>query len=272
MRQDNAQHVPNATVPALAVHSIWHVDADASYDVTVGPWHWRRLVAIRTLAGEGELTFAHDVTVTAAAKSLVLISGPGLQRYRCPGPRWHFWWLELDVPVPVALPIQQVLAMPTVTAEKRLLRLAFAALRQDKPTRANVAAAASQLLVHLWQTQWDGTQQTSHQQTLVDRVIESMHRHLGPKDRLTVGDMAATARLSVPHFHRIFHALTGQAPKPFYDGLRLDRARQLLSQRQLNVSETAAALGFSSPFHFSRSYKKRFGLAPSHVNHPPSTP
>jgi AraC-like DNA-binding protein len=272
MRQDNAQNSHDATVQALTVHSIWHVDADASYDVTVGPWHWRRLVAIRTLAGEGELRFSHDVTVTAAAKSLVLTSGAELRRYRCPGPRWHFWWLELDVPVPVALPVQQVLAIPAVAAEKRLLRLAFAALRQDPPARANVAAAASQLLMHLWQAQWDGTQHASHQQTLVDRVIELMHRHLGAKGRLTVGDMAAAARLSVPHFHRIFHVLTGQAPKPFYDGLRLDRARQLLSQRQLNVSETAATLGFSSPFHFSRAYKKRFGIAPSHVSHSPDTP
>lgn len=269
MRQDNAQNPRDATVQALSVHSIWHVDADASYDVTTGPCHWRRLIAIRTLAGEGGLTFGPDVTVTAAAKSLVLTSGTGLRRYRCLGRRWHFWWLELDVPTPVALPVNQVLAIPAVAAEKRLLRLAFAALRQENPARAGVAAAASQLLWQLWQAQWDGAQHASRQQAVVDRVIDLMHRHLGAKERLMVGDMAAAARLSVPHFHRVFHALTGQAPKPFYDGLRLDRARQLLSQRQLNVGETAAALGFSSPFHFSRAYKKRFGLAPSHVIHSP---
>ena len=265
MRQDNARNPRDATVQALSLHSIWHVDADPTYDVTVGPWHWRRLIAIRTLAGGGELTFGHDAPVTTAAKSLVLTSGTWLRRYRCCGRHWHFWWLELDVPEPVALPVNQVLAIPAVAAEKRLFRLAFAALRQEKPARAGVAAAASQLLLHQWQAQWDGARNTSPQQLAVDRALELMHRRLGPKERLTVGDMAAAARLSVPHFHRVFHALTGQAPKPFYDGLRLDRARQLLSQRQLNVGETAAALGFSSPFHFSRAYKKRFGLAPSHA-------
>ena len=262
MQQDNAQNTAGATVPAFTVRSIWHVDADASYDVTVGAWHWRRQTVIRTLAGEGELTYDGG-TVRAAAFTLVLTSAVTLRRYRCLGRRWHFWWLELELPVAPALPADQVVAVPAVAGEEELLGLAFAALRQERPERAAVAAAAGQLLLQQWQARWDGLCHASPGQAAVERAVDLMHRRLGAGKRLTVDEMAAAAHLSVPHFHRVFHALTGQAPKTFYDGLRLDRARQLLAQHQFNVGQTAAALGFSSPFHFSRAYRKRFGIPPS---------
>lgn len=277
MHQDNSRNEHGAAVRSLAVYSIWHVEADASYDVPVGPWHWKRLIIIRTLAGEGELTLARGGVVRVPAGSLVLVVGSGLKRYRCLGAQWEFWWLEVDVLEPPALPLNAVLALPAVSvwpvadrrapaqaagAELSLLELAMNSLRRESPAQEAVAAAAVQLLLHHWQAQWAGTLRTTPQQAAVERVIEQMHQDL--TGGLTLKRMAAAAHLSEPHFRRVFKAVTGQAPKPYYDGLRLERARQLLAQRQLNVGEAAAALGFSSPFHLSRAYKKHFGHPPSH--------
>jgi transcriptional regulator GlxA family with amidase domain len=44
--------------------------------------------------------------------------------------------------------------------------------------------------------------------------------------------------------------------------LRLERARQLARQTDLPLSEIAAACGFVSSSHFSRTYRAAFGLAP----------
>ena len=149
MFQENARYQPGATAGALAVHSIWHVKADVTYDVAVGPWHWKRLTVVRTLAGAGELTPVRGEPYAVPADSLVLFVGTQLRRYRCPGRHWHFWWLEVDTAQPPALPLHEVLDLPgAAAADVPLLTLAFTALRKDQPAQVNVAAAAVSLLLH----------------------------------------------------------------------------------------------------------------------------
>jgi AraC-like DNA-binding protein len=51
---------------------------------------------------------------------------------------------------------------------------------------------------------------------------------------------------------------------------RTDDAAQL-SLGQASIKELADMLGFSSPFHLSREFKRRFGVPPSAMrSHPPS--
>ena len=47
------------------------------------------------------------------------------------------------------------------------------------------------------------------------------------------------------------------------NSLRMDKARLLLSQKQMTVSEIADFIGYKSIGSFSAEYKKRFGCAPS---------
>jgi AraC-like DNA-binding protein len=49
------------------------------------------------------------------------------------------------------------------------------------------------------------------------------------------------------------------------NSLRMDKARQLLSQKQLTVSEVADFIGYKSIGSFSVEFKKRFGYAPSRL-------
>lgn len=44
---------------------------------------------------------------------------------------------------------------------------------------------------------------------------------------------------------------------------RLDRARALLLENGTRVGEVALEVGFESPAHFTREYKRRFGTSPS---------
>ena len=50
------------------------------------------------------------------------------------------------------------------------------------------------------------------------------------------------------------------------NSLRMDRARVLLSQKQMTISEIADFIGYKSIGSFSAEYKKRFGCAPSKFN------
>jgi AraC-like DNA-binding protein len=44
---------------------------------------------------------------------------------------------------------------------------------------------------------------------------------------------------------------------------RLDHARRLLLEAGNRVSDVALEVGFESPAHFTREFKRRFGVAPS---------
>ena len=96
----------------------------------------------------------------------------------------------------------------------------------------------------------------------MNRAIDHVVRNLdGP---LRLETVAAQARFSPFHFHRIFRALVGETVAQFVKRLRLERAIRMLSHgRRRSLTEIAFACGFSSSSDFSRSFKQRYGVAPS---------
>ncbi|MBD2844246.1 helix-turn-helix transcriptional regulator [Paenibacillus sp. IB182496] len=79
----------------------------------------------------------------------------------------------------------------------------------------------------------------------------------------SVETLADRARLSPRYFSRRFRAYSGQTVEAFVIGVRIARAEQLLRHYGMNVSETAAALGYSNVYYFSRQFKRYRGVAPS---------
>jgi AraC family transcriptional regulator len=71
------------------------------------------------------------------------------------------------------------------------------------------------------------------------------------------------AHLSEGRFRRLFREVAGCAPKAYYENLRLARAVPWLQAGQMNLAGIAERLNYSSAFHFSRAFKKRYGLPPS---------
>jgi AraC-like DNA-binding protein len=80
---------------------------------------------------------------------------------------------------------------------------------------------------------------------------------------LKVPHLAKTAGMSVSSFHEHFKAITGTTPLQYQKDLRVIEAQGLLRAMGHTVSETAYAVGYESPNHFSRDYRRKFGLPPS---------
>ena len=80
---------------------------------------------------------------------------------------------------------------------------------------------------------------------------------------LAIEAFAARVRLSQRQLERQFKTHLKTTPVKFYLKLRLDYARSMVTQTNLSMIEIAVACGFTSQEHFSRSYRKAFGLAPS---------
>jgi len=98
---------------------------------------------------------------------------------------------------------------------------------------------------------------------LMDEAVEFVARNFGQS--LDDDSMARELGLSASHFRYLFRQATG---KPFHQyllGVRLEQARQLITDHGLTVSETALRVGFQSPAHFTRAFIKRFGIKPSAI-------
>lgn len=76
-------------------------------------------------------------------------------------------------------------------------------------------------------------------------------------------DVARVANLSPYHFIRVFRSETGRTPYEFLTDSRIDRARALLCDTNLTVTEICYASGFKSPSHFARVFRRVTGLSPT---------
>ena len=68
--------------------------------------------------------------------------------------------------------------------------------------------------------------------------------------------------LSEYHFIRVFKKVTGLTPHKYMAKITADKAIELLSTTNLNVSEIAHLLGFEDSLYFSRFFKKEIGVSP----------
>ena len=96
----------------------------------------------------------------------------------------------------------------------------------------------------------------------VNRAIDHVLQNLDGDLRLET--VASVAAFSPFHFHRVFQAVTGETLLGFVKRVRMERAlRAMVHQPTLPLTEVALMAGFSSSSEFSRSFRKRFGDAPS---------
>lgn len=75
--------------------------------------------------------------------------------------------------------------------------------------------------------------------------------------------LAAQSGISEIYFRRLFKEMFGTTPKQYILGLRIKKACKLLVESPSNVSEIAEECGFSSVYHFCRSFKENTRLTPS---------
>ena len=80
-------------------------------------------------------------------------------------------------------------------------------------------------------------------------------------DRISLNRLAAVANLSPYHFIRIFQAAVGLPPHAYLNQIRIERAKELLSQGG-SIAQIAAATGFSDQSHLSKRFKRIVGVTP----------
>jgi AraC-like DNA-binding protein len=94
----------------------------------------------------------------------------------------------------------------------------------------------------------------------VTRVVRLIERH--PDSALTLGALAAEARLSPYHFLRTFEGLTGLTPHQYLLRSRLREAAARLAGEPGKILEIAFDCGFGDVSNFNRAFRAEFGASP----------
>lgn len=93
--------------------------------------------------------------------------------------------------------------------------------------------------------------------------IAKEYLHSCIEEPVSLEDVAGKACLSPYHFHRAFRQTFQTTPHRYVTDLKLKRARTLLVDKKMSVSETAEKVGFASVPSFSRLFSGYFGTSPS---------
>jgi DNA-binding response OmpR family regulator len=96
---------------------------------------------------------------------------------------------------------------------------------------------------------------------LIEKAIKIIEEHMDDADFNveTFSNLIGMHRVSL--YNKI-KSLTNLSPREFFTMVRLKRAEQLLKESGLTVTEIAYQVGFKDPSHFSKLFKKQFGVSP----------
>jgi len=99
------------------------------------------------------------------------------------------------------------------------------------------------------------------------RALRFIEKNAGDPE-LSPGRVAQACGISLPYLHGVFRAAGGMSVEQQVFEVRLEMARRLLihpGKRGIPIATLAYESGFCDPAHFSRSFKRRFGMTPGEL-------
>jgi AraC-like DNA-binding protein len=95
------------------------------------------------------------------------------------------------------------------------------------------------------------------------RVTDYIEDHLA--DPLSLSELAAIACLSPFHFSRCFKHSMSMGPSRYVVRRRIERARRLVLQSDMSLTDIAAATGFDSQSSFTERFRREVGISPGRL-------
>jgi len=101
----------------------------------------------------------------------------------------------------------------------------------------------------------------NQEQSFITKMNDIITRNV-ENPKFSVEDLADKLGVSRVQLYRKVKAIIGINISDHINNVKLEKASELLKSNDMNISEIAYALGFSSPNYFSTAFKNKFGISP----------
>lgn len=96
---------------------------------------------------------------------------------------------------------------------------------------------------------------------VVQQIMKYMESHY--REKISLDQIAENMYLSPFYISKLFKSETGDTPINYLISLRMEKAKELLDRNPaLSIQEAAAQVGYEDAYHFSKLFKKYYGLSP----------
>lgn len=98
-----------------------------------------------------------------------------------------------------------------------------------------------------------------------DSLLESAKEYMKKNYQKDIGleDVSRTVNISPYYFSKIFKDGTGKNFIEYLTEIRIEKAKELLTETEYSMKEICMMVGYSEPNYFSRSFKKKVGVTPT---------
>lgn len=106
------------------------------------------------------------------------------------------------------------------------------------------------------------TSSLTHTSNILQPAVKYIENNF-QNNRLTNLMLSRQCNISEVYFRKLFTEQYKKTPKQYIIDIRIDKAKQLLTDGILKINFIAEKCGFSNPYHFSRTFKEKTGLTPT---------
>jgi len=96
--------------------------------------------------------------------------------------------------------------------------------------------------------------------SLVPEAEAFIRMHFADKFSLT--EIAGTLHVNACYLTRVYKACTGRTLLWYHHYVRCEKAKELLANQELHISQVGELVGFVSSAHFSHIFRKMTGVSP----------
>ena len=171
----------------------------------------------------------------------------------------HNCFVVADVPASLAPELEK---LPAFIKLDRALAQYVSFLHQQLSRPGSAATSERQMLLLLIEL----LKERFGQRLRLDRRIETLRDYIDDhfQQPLSQQQMAAIANLSPRQMNDVFRRELGATPQQYLVERRMQHARQLLADGELQVQQIAEQSGYGSLASFSDRFRRHFGISPRH--------
>lgn len=97
--------------------------------------------------------------------------------------------------------------------------------------------------------------------SLVDSILYFMQQNLDQPPSLSA--LCQSFSLGRTYLCQVFRDVTGNSPVDYWINLKIREAKRLIREGNMNITQIAGVLGYSSIHHFTRMFKRFVGISPT---------